>query len=249
MANISFGERIRRARVRNAMTQAELAEKMGVSQAAISTWEIGKIVPDVEQKKELKSILGLVEVDSGDKVQSEVSESGPRSPIGAWVNQMRLEKKMSVGELATAAELSVPAIYNIESGKIANPRAETRERLEKALGAKLPLEVKNEVREESTIAGVGELTDFDPHDDDDLPNVPGIYALYDISERPIYVGQGTNIANRIRSHDEKFWFKQPIVETGAYVRIEDKDLREKVEKLLIRFLKSNAVINVKNADR
>lgn len=73
--------------------------------------------------------------------------------------------------------------------------------------------------------------------------------LYDISERPIYVGQGSDIRNRIRAHQEKFWFKRPIVETAAYVKIEEKNLREKVEKLLIRFLKSNAVINKQNVER
>ena len=73
--------------------------------------------------------------------------------------------------------------------------------------------------------------------------------FYDVSERPIYVGQGADIKARIRTHREKFWFRSPIVFTGAYVKIDDKGLREKVETLLIRFLKSNAVINKQNVER
>lgn len=73
--------------------------------------------------------------------------------------------------------------------------------------------------------------------------------LYDVAERPIYVGEGANIKRRIRDHHEKFWLKSPIVETAAYVKIDEERLRRKVEAVLIRFLKSNAVINKKNVNR
>ena len=77
----------------------------------------------------------------------------------------------------------------------------------------------------------------------------GICVCYDISDRPIYVGQGSSIKTRIRDHSDKFWFGPPIVETGSYVQIDDKDLRVKVETLLIKFLKSNAVINKQSVER
>jgi len=73
--------------------------------------------------------------------------------------------------------------------------------------------------------------------------------LYDISDRPLYVGQGSAIDKRVRSHNEKFWFKPPIVESASYVRIDDKTLRERVEEVLIKFLKSNAIINKRFVDR
>ncbi len=95
----------------------------------------------------------------------------------------------------------------------------------------------------------GQLTDFDPNNDDDLPDAPGVYVFYDISQRPIYVGESGNIAGRIRQHRDKFWFKPPIVELGAYIAIYEDGLRKSVEKVLIRFLKSNAVINKQNVDR
>ena len=96
---------------------------------------------------------------------------------------------------------------------------------------------------------VGDLIGIDPHDQSDHPSVGGIYVLYDISDRPLYVGQGSAIDKRVRSHNEKFWFKPPIVESASYVRIDDKTLRERVEEVLIKFLKSNAIINKRFVDR
>jgi transcriptional regulator with XRE-family HTH domain len=150
---------------------------------------------------------------------------------------------MSVGELAAKAGISAQAIYNIESGRIENPRAETVRRLEEALGEDLPSETKQEIREEATVEGVGEFFEFDPLNKQDWPDVPGIYVLYDISERPIYVGQGGSIKRRLQDHEEKFWFKSPIVSTAAYIKVHDAELRKKFETILIRFLKRNAVIN------
>lgn len=248
MANIPFGERVRRARIRHAMTQAELGSKLGVTGPTISNWEIGKIIPSKGQKAELRKVLGANWTEAAAEKNEETSGVGP-SPVGGWLARARLEKSMSVPEVAEKAGLSAAAVYNIEAGRITNPRAETVRKLERALGKDLPTEAKDEIREEATIQGVGELVDFDPHDEDDLPAVPGIYVLYDVSERPIYVGQGADIKSRLRSHSEKFWYRAPIVHTGAYVKIDEKSLREKVETLLIRFLKSNAVINKQNVER
>jgi len=248
MANISFGERVRRARIRNAMTQNDLADKIRVTQATISNWEKGNSTPSLEQKAHLKKVFGSFWTEANTSRIEEASSSQPGA-IGSWLARSRIERKLSVPELAEKAGLSAAAVYNIEAGRISNPRQGTVRKLERALDAQIPSEAKDEIREEATIKGVGELIDFDPHNDDDLPSVPGIYVLYDISERPIYVGQGADIKKRIRDHRDKFWFKSPIVQTGAYVEIDDKALREKVETVLIRFLKSNAVINKQNVDR
>ena len=257
MANITFGERMRRARIQTAWTQAELGERVGVTGTTIGNWEKGKTVPERPQKDQIRSILGIgrtgpkssgAAVPEAAEDQAEAAPAGP-SAFGTWLNRTRVDKHLSVGELAQQSGVSAPAIYNIEAGRIANPRSETIRKLERALGKELPAETKEELREESTIEGMGELVDFDPHDPDDLPSAAGVYVLYDISERPVYVGEGGNIKKRIRDHSEKFWFKAPIVETAAYVKIEEEGLRKKVETVLIRFLKSNAVINKKNVDR
>lgn len=251
MANISFGKRMRRARIKNAWSQGELGEKLGVAQATISTWEVGKVIPDRDQKVRLREVLGLDQVPSSEtnsSIEDPPEQAGP-SAFGSWLNRERLAQGSSVAELATQAAVSVPAIYHIESGRIRNPRQETVKRLEEALGKKLPAETKEEIREEATVEGVGEFFDFDPHSRDDWPEAPGIYVLYDISERPVYVGQGSSIRKRIQDHEEKFWFKAPIVSEAAYIKIADGALRKKIETILIRFLKRNAVINRQNVER
>lgn len=248
MANITFGERVRRTRVLNGLTQADLGAKFGVTQATICNWETGKIAPNKAQKQKLSEILGRLTAEQ--KIENDESPaSDGLAPLSLWLAKSRIESKLSVLELAGLAGISSQAIYNIESGKILNPREDTVKRLEKALGKSISKEAKDVIRDEANIDGVGELIDFDPHSDDDRPAVAGIYVFYDISQRPIYVGQGGDIRSRIRDHKDKFWFRQPIVENAAYVRIADKMLREKVETLLIRFLKSNAVINKQHVER
>lgn len=241
---MNFGKKLKYARIRNAMTQAELGEKMEVSQATISQWENGNVLPSLRQKKTLNTILGEWLSAKGDKS----TEDSPGA-LGAWLTRVRLSKKISVPELAAIANLSVPAIYNIESGRILNPRKETVLKIEKALSESISTELKEEIKEEATIEGLGEFVGFDPHNKEDLPKFPGIYVLYDVSDRPVYIGQGMDVRARILKHADKFWFKYPIVDTAAFVEIDNKDLREKIERLLIRFLKSNAVINIKDVKR
>jgi len=65
----------------------------------------------------------------------------------------------------------------------------------------------------------------------------------------VYVGQASKIATRVRKHQDRFWFKYPIVSHGAYVQIDNETLRRQVEQVLIKFLKSNAVINKQSVDR
>jgi len=249
-----FAESIRRRRIKNAWSQSELAEKLGVAQTTVSNWENTKGVPDRSQRQRLQEVLGLQVIDRQQDAtnasdEQEHGESAGPAAFGTWLNRTRLERKLSVAELALKADVSRPAVYNIESGRIENPRAETVRRLERALGSEVPAETKKEIREEATVKGVGEFVEFDPNDHDDWPEIPGIYVLYDISERPIYVGQGANIKRRIQDHFQKFWFKSPIVETAACIKIEDASLREKIETIFIRFLKRNAVINKQNVER
>jgi hypothetical protein len=82
-----------------------------------------------------------------------------------------------------------------------------------------------------------------------MHNKRGFESTVYISDRPIYVGQGQKISARLRDHREKFWFKQPIVQNAAFVGVADKVLREQIEKVLIKFLKSNAVLNQQNVVR
>jgi ribosome-binding protein aMBF1 (putative translation factor) len=56
MSNL-LGQRIRRAREREGLTQAALADKVGVKQATVAVWEAGR-GRAVAHKKMLETILG-----------------------------------------------------------------------------------------------------------------------------------------------------------------------------------------------
>lgn len=231
---------LREARIRAGLSQGELADKLHVAQPTISNWERGKGEPSEQQNKILRTVLDLGE---GKNSFADVS------PLAAWLTKARLEKGWSVPELAHAAGLTPPGVYRIESGVTRNLREATRKKLEKALEVSIPEDTAKELAEEAEVKGVGALEDFDPHLDSDRPSEPGIYVLYDISERPIYVGEGEDVRKRIKDHEEKFWFKRPIIESASWIKVEDATLRKRIETLMIKFLKSNAVINKQNVER
>ena len=153
-----------------------------------------------------------------------------------------MKKGLSITRLAEESGVGYATIANVESGRTQNPRAEARDRLATALGVTEPAAVTAATEEAAEVEGVGQFVDFDPHEVASRPKDPGIYVFYDVSDRPIYVGESDAISRRIRSHEEKFWFKRPIVERASYIKIADPELRRQIERILIRFLKSNAVL-------
>jgi transcriptional regulator with XRE-family HTH domain len=243
-AKMKIGDLIRAARKQNALSQKELASKLEVTQGTISNWEIGKAEPDEEQKEKLQSVLGADIFSLKQTGQAEES-----SVLAAWLSKARQEAGLTVGQLAEKSRLSLPTVYNIEAGRAQNPRRRTIDLLEKAVGKKFEQEFQEEVRKASTVEGVGEFQDFDPHDTADWPSEPGIYVFYDISERPVYVGMASDIAARIRGHEDRFWFKRPIVERASYIPVKETKLRKQIETILIKFLKSNAIINKQGVER
>ena len=54
-----IGSRIRAAREAKKMTQEKLAERLGVSPQAVSTWETGNILPDTDHLLALAGELDL----------------------------------------------------------------------------------------------------------------------------------------------------------------------------------------------
>lgn len=188
-------------------------------------------------------------VDGGSKPPDEVGVGA----FAEWVRSEREKKGWSVAELAEKSGMSIPAIYNIERGTSRNPQAKTRARLRDAFGTgaapqpSVPDEPEAHDPDLETADGlqIGELEDFDPHATADLPECTGVYVLYDVSDRPVYVGKATRrpISTRLQEHYEKFWFKPPVVNHAAYVRIDDERVCAQIERVLIKFMKSNAVLN------
>lgn len=56
--NDSIGRRLKAARVKKGLSQAELAERIGVSQAAIGQWERGQYAPRGKNLNALNEVLG-----------------------------------------------------------------------------------------------------------------------------------------------------------------------------------------------
>lgn len=235
-------EQLRRARTSLGLSQAAVAAELGVTQTTISNWESGRTAPSDVQAGRVHTLLR----GNAGPPPPAVDDSG----YGDWLSATRLEQGLSRAELAARSGVSAQQISNIETGATANPRVSTRRKLEQALGTEPPDAVVEAVEHEAEIAGVGQFVDFDPHDANDYPGEPGVYVFYDISDRPIYVGESGNIRNRIRNdHTEKFWYRTPIVEKASYVRVDDQTLRRQLESTLIKFLKSNAVVNQRGVDR
>ena len=255
MAKKQFSSRIKTARLYADLTQNELAQEFGVSQAAVCNWEGRKTQPSGKLYSRVLKWLKTQEQARDDAEQevrgrgksmsSRIGVTDERDGFGAWLRQHRQSAGLTQQSLAKEAGVSQMTISLIESGKTPNPRRSTREQLAKALGSSLTDELAEGAPEQAELelAGVGDFRDFNPHDEQDWPEAAGVYVFYDISDRPVYVGKAERIRSRVKSHEQKFWFKNPIVETGAYAEIADETLRDQVETLLIRFLKSNAILN------
>ncbi|MBI5543972.1 MAG: helix-turn-helix domain-containing protein [Deltaproteobacteria bacterium] len=245
-----FSTRLRRARRAQGISQGFLAKKAGVSQATVSNWEKGKGKPDDAELQKLTTVLGKFDAAKNSALaDGDEDEIADGKAFGDWLRKAREDAEMTAHELSEASGVSQVQIYNLETGRSSNPRPTTRKRLEKALKASVPDDVKEDVEEEQSIEGLGQLTDFDPHDVNDRPSCSGVYVFYDVSQRPVYVGKAKSITTRVKDHEEKFWFKRPIVDNAAYVEITDETLRHQVEQVLIKFLKSNAVINKQSVER
>lgn len=250
----SLGERIKRARLRNGLAQVEVADKVGVTPAAVAQWEGNRTAPNEDNLAKLRAVIGGIHFVTQERTSStQTVEETPEdveqedrveaSAYGVWLNRTRLSKGVSVPQLAEVSGVALPTVYAIESGRIQNPRGSTRKKLERALKTQIDPDVSKQMTEDATISGIGELTDFNPHDSQDIPTDPGVYVFYDITERAIYVGQTNNIKRRLKDYEEKFWFRQPFVQTAAFIRVDEKDQRKQIESVLIKFLKSNAVLN------
>lgn len=231
------------------LTQAQVAQRLGVSQTTISSWETGRGFPSDEDLDMLGGLLGPAVRRPPATAAIKAPESTSLQEYGDWIASARAKRNFTRAQLAQKAGISVPAVYNIETGRT-NPRASTRKRLEQALKEKPPTSLVTAVQQEAEIEGVGSFEGFDPHDETEWPGEPGVYVFYDISDRPIYVGESGDIKKRIKSdHQEKFWYKRPIVETASYVKVADQKLRRQLEDTMIKFLKSNAVINKRQVAR
>lgn len=70
---LTLGERIRKARKGN-MTQAELAERVGVHEGTIRRWELGERIPDIIDLQKISQVLGVPINDLLDEAPAKPSD-------------------------------------------------------------------------------------------------------------------------------------------------------------------------------
>ena len=256
------------------MTQAEFASRIGVTNITVSKWENERQMPSLNRMAKLERVLGAESADQTvvDGLFDLPGLRSDRTGMTAVMTGVVMSLKAGVA-LPESCDTDVERPLHLDPMTVdcldaattarSGPGARSEQAAQRGgvdtgddAGAVVDLVARDSnepgwlcTGEHTTPNGVGELIDFNPHDPDEHPALSGIYVLYDISERPLYVGQGKSIDKRIRDHHDKFWFRSPIVETASYVQIDDKVLRERVEAVLIKFLKGNAVINKKHVDR
>jgi transcriptional regulator with XRE-family HTH domain len=159
------------------------------------------------------------------------------------------EQKMSIQELADKTKISYPGIWNIYKGNTRYPRESTRKKISEALNQKVPEIIEKQIETEAQVSG-HEWTDFSPYDLETIPEAGGVYAFYDITGRPVYVGKSrTNVRRRVKDHQTRFWFKAPLVERGSFLAIEDPNLCNTIEMILIKFMGTHALMNSKGVVR
>ena len=185
--------------------------------------------------------------DDNDEVGLE-EDHGPT--FGEWLDQELRDQDVSIPELAAKTGISYTGIYNIVVGKTLSPRQETRDKLAKALKKKIPVKVQKQIDENAMeIPGLA-WVDFTPSDPQTIPEAGGVYVFYDITDRPVYVGMSkANVRQRVKDHQTRFWFKEPLVVRGAFLAVSDADLCYRIETILIKFLGKHALLNVKGATK
>lgn len=100
----SFGRKLYEARVAVGLSQAEVGERLDVSQATVSSWENDHAEPSAEQRRKLQRFLefepATVEETDADGATEEVSA------FGVWLSRTRNEARLTIPELANKSGVS-----------------------------------------------------------------------------------------------------------------------------------------------
>ena len=96
MQKQSFGAMIASLRKESGMTQLELAEKMGVTDKAVSKWERDLSFPDINSMPKLAEIFGL-SVDELMQVKATTKPGEEKEDIGSLVNLILKAVALAMG--------------------------------------------------------------------------------------------------------------------------------------------------------
>ncbi len=226
---------IRENREKVGMSQREFARILGVSQAMVSQWENGSVLPSGEMSEKISGILGV-----------DLPEPTGEFELRTWLRRKREQRRLSRGELAKRAGLSPLTIYYIETGRTESPQETTVKRLQRVLG-RLPRRVIREVEAEGTLEDFefrGPFPVSEWRENLGEGKTSCIYVFYDELKRPVRIGETDDLRRRLKEYEQNYWwFRTPTVESFAYVKVNDSEFRRKAEKVMIKLVGSNAVFN------
>lgn len=237
----NIGRLIKEALERMGYTQAQLARELDVTPATVNNWISGRTSPSGKNRTELERVLGPFRPQ-----QSEVAR---------WLRRERDRAGLTQNELALRAKVTPATISNIERGDT-TPQRGTIAKLANALGVSVPDDRESDYQGDNTpmietsdqnnpVNMIEDMEDFPPHDENGirgiLNEVGGIYVLLDQNGNAVYVGQSKNIAKRINAsnhgHSGQKWYNRRTITSAKYIRIENEDMRIKIEAILIQLLR------------
>lgn len=119
--NKTLGTKIAELRKQNGMTQLELAERMGVTDKAVSKWERDLSCPDINSIPTLAEVLGvsvdeLMQSKKEAKAEAELSAAEPRSKVAEILELAPKAVAMAMGVAVTV--LTVLDGLDVKSGMV-----------------------------------------------------------------------------------------------------------------------------------
>ena len=125
---MTFGEKLKEARKKVGLSQEELAERIGVSRAAVAKWETDKGLPDIDN---LKVIAGLLDVsidyllDDGGTLDLSVTKKAIDLDKYSEGKKLSRIKKLEIKERIIREEYPEAEIIRLTLTEIKNTKKET----------------------------------------------------------------------------------------------------------------------------
>ena len=112
MNQIKIGEFISSQRRKNNLTQAALAEKLGITDRAVSKWERGKGLPDASLMLDLCEILGITvnELLNGEKISMENNNQKNEQILLEMANELEKKNKTLWSSMWVIMTVSITAL-------------------------------------------------------------------------------------------------------------------------------------------
>jgi len=116
-----ISDNIRRLREREGIEQLELAERLGISNKTISSWECGRTEPRIGMIERIADALGCTKADIIEpETVTYMFKEAQLMTKGQRIRKARESKNMTQTELANRLKISKQTLYKYENDIITN---------------------------------------------------------------------------------------------------------------------------------